>query len=394
MSSLFAFTSMLCSLGMSYFVSAAPVVTDACQALDDPVSTCPQTTDPQSPGFLEFAVLGDSWASGVAYSAAVQYDDNSDGCLRATETYANYMLEDVTWADETPLLDFVACSGSHLVDIVRGRQQLSQAGDASIIVMTVGGNDALFFPIAVNCIYQPVRYMDYGPAYDEDTKRTGLCAQAIDNSRNYIQNTMANDLRVTYEGIQDYLKTNGKQSSVRVYHTGYAQFFNADEEWCNNESFGAVPAILPGSNQPKLSQQLRMDINNLILQVNDLIKQNVGTYDFGYVDIDWVFEDQRFCEAGGTHYSQYYGEDVYFWNLSLQGVVANENSTEVTPDNGPLFTGNGTIEVENVSSGNGSVSDGWQMRPFHPNPNGHSVIKYAIIQQMQEDGVPGVKASA
>jgi hypothetical protein len=69
---LFVFT-----IGVSVHVQAAPVNSDACEASNNPTSSCPQS----STQYLKFAVLGDSWASGVAYSSAVQYDDNSDGVM-------------------------------------------------------------------------------------------------------------------------------------------------------------------------------------------------------------------------------------------------------------------------------------------------------------------------
>jgi hypothetical protein len=392
------------TVGVSVHVQAVPVNSDACEASNNPTSSsissstssstssCPQS----SAQHLKFAVLGDSWASGVAYSSAVQYDDNSDGCLRTTEAYANHMKEDLNWASGKQYLEFPACSGSRLVDIVHGRCQICQLDDPSIIIMTIGGNDAQFADIAVNCIYQPDLKTDYGPDYADDTKNASKCARAINSTRSYIQDSekgLAFDLTTTYDNMldTDLIRNN---PDVRIYHTGYAHFFNIDEEWCNEESFGALPGIVPGSHKPKLSQKLRGDVNDLVEQVNNVIQQTISTFshsNFGFVDISPGFDGHRFCEAGGTHVGQYYSDDVWFWNLSYPwfGALRPTNSTDVNLD-GPLFGSNSTTYS---GSGNGNVAEGWRFRPFHPKSAGHEAIMNAVIAKLRADKVPGVSPS-
>ena len=124
-----------------------------------------------------------------AYSSAVQYDNNSDGCPRTTDAYAIHMKDELNWASGAQYLAFPACSGSKLVDIAQGRCQICQLDDPSIIIMTIGGNNAQFADIAVNCIYQPDQDADYGPDYADDTEQTGACARAINSSREYIQDS-------------------------------------------------------------------------------------------------------------------------------------------------------------------------------------------------------------
>lgn len=181
---------------------------------------------------------------------------------------------------------------------------------------------------------------------------------------------------------------------IRIYHTGYAHFFNIDEEWCNEESFGAIPGIVPGSHKPKLSQQLRSDVNELVQQVNNVIQQTVSTFSdskFGFVDISPSFDGHRFCEAGGTHTGQYYSDNVWFWNLSYPwfGALDPTNSTDVDLD-GPLFGSNSTTYS---GSGDGNAVEGWRFRPFHPKSAGHEAIMNAIIPQLRADKVPGVSPS-
>lgn len=273
---------------------------------------------------------------------------------------------------------------------------MCQVDDPSIIIMTVGGNDANFAQVAINCIYQPDLNTDYGPDYADDTNRTGACANAMNISKGYIQDPkkgLAFDLNVTFLNMLD-TELVRNNPDLRIYQTGYAHFFNVDEEWCNGESFGATPGIIPGAHKPKLSQQLRTDINDLIQQVNTVIQQVAGTFaenNFGFIDISPGFDGHRFCESGGTHLSQYYSDDVWFWNLSYPwfGPTNTTNSTDVTLD-GPLFGGNVTTDS---GSGNGNVAQGWELRPFHPKLSGHTAIMNAIIAKLRADKVPGVSPS-
>jgi hypothetical protein len=397
-------------------VHAAPVSTDGCSATNDPASTC-------NAGSLSLAVLGDSWASGVAYNADNTFDDNKDNCLRITEAYGAQLTANQTWLQQGTTLSFSfpACSGSRLVDIVSGRKQMSKLQSVTdVIVMTVGGNNAGFFDIASNCIYHQKLEKDgfsYGNPYEDDPDRSGLCAKSIDVSKTYIEEKFANDIRITINQMlaEDVVKAN---PDVKIYYTGYAEFFNLGDDWCNNESFNAIPSFVDGSKKAFLSHVLRSDMNDLTNKLNNVIqsvtagfaKQNVR-----YVSINEGFEGHRFCEKGSFHSNEYYSSGVWFWNLSPPPLFGgNANTTAKFDDQGQFLaalTANGTataptsldlnaamaaplLEDDDDTSANsntGTVSDGWKLRPFHPKVTGHGVIKDAIIAQLKADVVPGVQ---
>ena len=397
-------------------VHAAPVITDGCSATNDPVSKC-------NAGSLSLAVLGDSWASGVAYNADNTYDDNKDNCLRTTEAYGAQLTANQTWLEQGTTLsfNFPACSGSRLVDIVKGREQMSKLrSPTDVIVMTVGGNNAGFFDIASNCIYHQTlekNGFSYGNPYEDDPDRSGLCAKSIDASKAYIEGTFANDITVTINDMlaQDVVKAN---PDVKIYYTGYAEFFNLNDDWCDNESFNAIPSFIGGSKKAFLSHVLRSDMNDLTDKLNNVIKSVTTQFakqNVRYVSVNEGFEGHRFCEKGSFHTNEYYGSSVWFWNLSPPNAFTGNANTTAQFDDQVQFlaalTANGTatapasldlnaamatplfVDDDDVSanSNTGTVPDGYKLRPFHPKIAGHGAIKDAIIAQLKADMVPGVQ---
>lgn len=185
-----------------------------------------------------YGVIGDSWGSGVAYKKAVLYDDNLDNCLRTKESHGPQMEADTSWTGSfSSGLRDAACSGSQLVDLAKGGYQMGKVGTPNVVVMTSGGNNCGFGAIVDVCIYHSDPRIDYGPAYADDKNGTGMCAQALDKSLNYIQNALQQDLINT---INDILADPNVKSNpdFLLYLTGYAQFFGTDyDPWCNNEAW-------------------------------------------------------------------------------------------------------------------------------------------------------------
>ncbi len=130
-----------------------------------------------------YGVIGDSWGSGVSYKDDVLYDNNLDNCLRTKESHGPQMEADTSWTGgfSTGLRD-AACSGSRLVDLAKGGYQMGKVGNPNVVVMTSGGNNCGFGVIVDVCIYHSDYKTNYGPAYKDDTARTGACAKALDNA--------------------------------------------------------------------------------------------------------------------------------------------------------------------------------------------------------------------
>ncbi|KAF4549355.1 Hypothetical protein D9617_22g067010 [Elsinoe fawcettii] len=377
---------------------------------------------------LPWATIGDSWASSVAYSDAVAYDGNKDKCLRSKESYTYLLEQDSSWRTGSQDLKFAACSGARLLDMAdpAGQRQIEKTGDPRFVVMTVGGNDALFADVAMNCIYHAFPNVDYGPQYPDPA---GACFRALEASKGYLDRQLGAELETAYRLIFQALE--GKPYDINIYHTGYAHFFNVNSNWCNDYTFGVIP--LRSSNQ-KLTAELRTKINDLVEQMNRIIESSVAAYqnklvkrqkDFSdtgpvipersptapalpappapppppppaapirklsYLDITRGFDGHRFCEDDSSGRKQYFGDDVWFWNAKPPGLVEPADDNVVMPPDA-LET---LSRVGVLGSGGGNeISEGWHLRPFHPTVNGNGVIKDAIVQRLREDGMSGVKS--
>lgn len=81
-----------------------------------------------------YAVVGDSWGSGVAWKDDILYDNNTDFCLRTKESHGPQMEGDDQWSgfQKSTLRDAV-CSGSTLGDIVKGGNQIGKVGNPNVL---------------------------------------------------------------------------------------------------------------------------------------------------------------------------------------------------------------------------------------------------------------------
>ena len=353
-----------------------------------------------------YAVIGDSWGSGVSYNQDVLYDNNLDNCLRTKESHGPQMEADTTWTGSfSSGLRDAACSGSQLVDLAKGNYQMGKVGQPDVVIMTSGGNNCGFGTIVDVCIYHSSPTTNYGPAYADDTDGSGACAQALNNAKNYITNTLQQDLVNT---INDILADPNVKSNpdFLLYLTGYAQFFGTDyDPWCNTEHWNVV-GISP---TPYLSIQLRTAFNNLVSKVNQLYHdtiQQTFSKQARFIDLDTGFGGHRFCEPGASHSDQVSTDTnfdgVYLWNLNWPWQVANTPAPNPDEQNGNISSaeaqqlfGNDGVTAWSGSGGGGNVpSNGWRLRPFHPRYSGYTSIKEAILAQLKADGLPKAENAA
>jgi len=193
-----------------------------------------------------------------------------------------------------------------------------------------------------------------------------------------------------------------------------AHFFNVNDNWCSQESFGIIPTGLPSpfpaGNQPKLSVAVREAVNDLTEQLNYKIEITVASFEDSlkgsqadrdsifhvkYIPITAGFDGHRFCEDNHSKVDNYLSGDVWFWNVSPPGIGATADSAvaDQLPGN---FDGTYTETPhlldfsEESLSDPGVISFGWQLRPFHPKYAGHTVIKDAIVARLRADGISGV----
>jgi lysophospholipase L1-like esterase len=92
----------------------------------------------------EYVALGDSYASGVG---AFPYDAASGDCKRSPNSYPQ------TWKKNHPkfVTKDMTCSGATIAD-VRANQLSALSSKATVVTITIGGNDDGFTPTVTKCL--------------------------------------------------------------------------------------------------------------------------------------------------------------------------------------------------------------------------------------------------
>lgn len=308
---------------------------------------------------LHWTALGDSWASGVTY----KHDPNLDwtaprdpNCKRILDAYSVQLYNDTTWSGvRKQVFTFPACSGSRFTDI---QGQTNYMGDKpEFATLTIGGNDAGFFAVVRDCIYQ-YEAGPYGGEYPAD----GSCKDAILTVQRFISSGQLEEgvrsqaIQVVYDaGVENF-------PNFKLFLTGYAHFFNVDDDAtdCNTQSFGVL------AYYPKLTMELRKAINDLVEQVNTIYRNVVASMNnpnIQFVDISPAFNGHRFCEPGHNNYDNE--------NDKQEGVTWIWNFHYFWPDG----VDNGTAPASEFEPVGSDLSRGELARIFHPTRQGHGAIK-------------------
>ena len=93
-------------------------------------------------GTLPYAALGDSYSAGIGAGA----EDGSQ-CRRSANAYPRVLS---ATSRRYVLTDFAACSGAMIADV--SSVQLAGIAPARLVTITVGGNDAGFSTVIIDCL--------------------------------------------------------------------------------------------------------------------------------------------------------------------------------------------------------------------------------------------------
>jgi lysophospholipase L1-like esterase len=148
-----------------------------------------------------YVALGDSYSSGVG--TRVYYNDGS-GCSRSPEAFAPKIS-----AARGYSLSFQACSGAKTTD-VNNNQLGTLNSTTNLVTITIGGNDAGFSEVIVNCA---LYYF--------------TCGSAISNANSFIQNKLPALLDTTYNNIRS------RATVAHVVVLGYPHLFTSEGKTCN-----------------------------------------------------------------------------------------------------------------------------------------------------------------
>ncbi len=160
----------------------------------------------------------------------------------------------------------------------------------------------------------------------------GSCEDAKATARQRMT-TLAADLATVYGSIVDAVSANRGSREFLLNVVGYSRFFDNSTTDCDNYSFGF-------SSSGKLTQKLRGEMNDLVVELNGKIREAVnlastaqGYESVRYVDADAGFSTHRFCEPGQTEPQR--DDGTWFFLLFGGDSPPNVGGGDDEPDDDP-----------------------------------------------------------
>jgi len=198
----------------------------------------------------QYVALGDSYSSGVG--TRVFYNEEG-GCSRSPDAYGPKIA-----AAKGYTLSFQACSGAKSPE-VNSKQLGTLSSSTSLVTITIGGNDAGFSNVILNCA---LYYF--------------TCGSSISEANSFIAGKLPALLDTTYSDIR------AKASTAHVIVLGYPHLFTAEGKTCNVN-------LLTSSNEKKL--------NETADKLDAAIKARAEAHGYTFVDPRSAFAAHEVCSS-------------------------------------------------------------------------------------------------
>ncbi|CEJ81358.1 hypothetical protein VHEMI01489 [[Torrubiella] hemipterigena] len=322
---------------------------------------------PHNPGQFTngFIALGDSYSAGIGTS----FNGTENDCRVGLHAYPNLIWEDLSRLRGLGNDSFqhLSCTGATIEDALAGAERsqvdnINITDAADFALLSIGGNDLGFFEIMNSCIF---RFFSF---------YSGTCESAIAESAKAIASpTFDQHLRLLIMEILDRVRWE-KKPWFSIFITGYARFFNAETDECDDHSLGVW------WRGPKLKKELRQQMNDMVQEVNARIKKSVKIINAGFseprvffIDYDDKFEGHRFCEPSVVEPDYTRNETWFFLVGGQDNGEAISDPTKVPMETPP---DNEEIKIQNSM---------WYVptyygKTFHPRTEGHKAIQQAIYE--------------
>ncbi len=198
----------------------------------------------------QYVALGDSYSSGVG--TRVFYEESGE-CDRSPDAYGPKIA-----AAKGYSLNFEACSGAKSPE-VNSKQLSHLSATTSLVTITIGGNDAGFSNVIINCA---LYYF--------------TCGSAISEANEFIKNKLPALLETTYKDIR------AKATTAQVIVLGYPKLFTAEGKTCNVN-------FLTSGNEKKM--------NESAVLLDSVIKARAEAAKFTFVNPTSAFESHEVCSS-------------------------------------------------------------------------------------------------
>ncbi len=198
----------------------------------------------------QYVALGDSYSSGVG--TRVFYEESGE-CKRSPDAYGPKIA-----AAEAYTLSFQACSGAKTTE-VNEKQLGTLSSSTALVTITIGGNDAGFSNVIINCA---LYYF--------------TCGSAIGEADEFIAKKLPALLETTYKDIR------AKASAAEVIVLGYPKLFTKEGKTCNVN-------FLTSGNEKKMNESAE--------KLDSVIKGRAEAMKFKFVNPTSAFESHEVCAS-------------------------------------------------------------------------------------------------
>src|SRR5271157_5552097 len=196
----------------------------------------------------QYVALGDSYSSGVG--TRVFYEESGE-CSRSPDAYGPKVA-----AAKGYTLSFQACSGAKTPE-VNSKQLGTLSATTSLVTITIGGNDAGFSNVMLNCA---LYYF--------------TCGSAISEADEFIKSKLPGLLETTYKDIR------AKATTAKVIVLGYPKLFTKEGTTCNVN-------FLTSGNEKKMNEAAE--------KLDTVVKGRAEAAGFKFVNPTSAFEAHEVC---------------------------------------------------------------------------------------------------
>jgi lysophospholipase L1-like esterase len=198
----------------------------------------------------QYVALGDSYSSGVGTR---EFYEEPGECDRGPNAYPPKIA-----AAKGYTLSFQACSGAKTTE-VNEKQLGTLSASTSLVTITIGGNDAGFSNVIINCA---LYYF--------------TCGSAISEANEFIKNKLPGLLETTYKDIR------AKATTAKVVVLGYPKLFTKEGATCNVN-------FLTSGNEKKMNESAEL--------LDSVIKGRAEAAKFTFVNPTSAFESHEVCSS-------------------------------------------------------------------------------------------------
>jgi lysophospholipase L1-like esterase len=199
-----------------------------------------------------YVALGDSYSSGVGTGGPY----SGGGCQRSSTAYPQL------WANShaPSSFTFAACSGAKTGDVLSG-QVGSVPANATLVTISIGGNDAGFTDVITTC------------TLGSDS----TCVNRVNQAKTFVNNELPAKLDSVYNAISQ------RSASARVIVMGYPRFYK-----------------VPGSCSVGLSDTKRSAINSGADALAAVTAARASAHGFTFVDMRTIWTGHEICSGGSV----------------------------------------------------------------------------------------------